>query len=250
MPERFRGSVPIVGRYRGSVPILNRYRGNTLIWSSSGGKRDDFTRVDADGYPIDTLNTLGPDWTDHGPATDYKIGVEDGRARVSVPDGQLGGFWSLRTSCYRYNKAKNSTDDGFVECRFATQGDSASLTSLGGYHTQVMGRGRDDNANNGCGIQAAGGHLWISTVVNGSPGNQRRDCGTFQAGDVARLVFTGNVHTMYVNGEQRGTPWVRSGDGDYLMGNGFRSLWIAENGAKDLLGPRRFSPALDYVAMG
>lgn len=246
---RYRGSQPIVARYKGSVPILNRYRGSTLIWSANQGIRDDFLRLDGDGNEIDTLNTLGPDWTNYSSSSDWKIGVEDGAARVTVPDGQLGGFWSLRSSSYRCNKGVSLSDDGFVECRLATRGASASLTSTGGYVTQVMARGKLDDAANGCGILASAGHLWIVSDTGGAfPSAKRRDCGTFQAGDVARLVFTGNTHTMYVNGTPRATPWVRTSE--YLVGANYRSLWIAGQGAKDLAGPRRFSPALDYVLMG
>ncbi|MBV9921909.1 MAG: hypothetical protein JOY78_13795 [Pseudonocardia sp.] len=235
----YRGSTPITAIYRGSTPIKNIYRGSTLVWSADtiNLKRDDF---DCPNSP-----ELGSSWVDQGPSTDYKLGYVDGRARVVIPDGQVAV--SLRTSYARYAAAINSADDGFVECRPATFGDSASLTSLLGYNTGVYGRVSNSGFASGVGINMNAGHLWIVYRALGLD-LLVSDCGTFQPGDILRLVMTGRLYTLLRNGLQVGS-W-----NDTLslsaVGSANRSLGIRGDGAKDLFGPRRFSPALDYVWMG
>lgn len=240
MPARYRGATPIVARYRGATPILNRYRGTTLVWSSSGGRGDDFNRPDA--------ITLGSNWTDLGPSADRKLGVEGGRARLITPDGGLGGIWDYRTSSARYNVATNTIDNGFVECRPATLGDPAGILTPQ-YFSEVYGRGNNTGSTHthGVGISMAGGHCWLVSQIAGANA-LRADGGTFQPGSILRHIFVGNLHNLYVDGQLRGT-WNDSG-GLAASGSSWRSLIIRGDASKDFLGPRRFSPALDYVLMG
>lgn len=233
----FRGTVPIVGVFRGTTAYTAAYKGTTLVWSI-GGAKDDFERDDGG---------LGSDWTDLGPSGDWKLGIEDGRCRVAIPESIIGFFWDFRTSMARYNVSVAGGDDGFVECRVATKGDSASITQLAGYNTQVWGKGNNtgSSATNGAGIHMIAGHVWIAKRVSGTV-TRLADCGTFQAGDILRLTYTGTTGVMYRNGEQVGTSALTS----VLSNSSNRSLIIRGDGAKDLLGPRRFSTALDYVLMG
>ena len=236
MSPLYRGNTPIVAVYRGNTPISTIYRGSTLVGVLVGVK-EDFTRADG---------TLGSNWTDHGPSTDWKLGIQDGRARVLIPEGLIGGFWDYRASFARYNASTAVLDDGFVEIRPATIGDAASLTSINGYVTEVFGRGSNSAATHGMGLRLAGGHFWIVRMVSGNA-TVVADCGTFQAGNLLRLTYTGNDYSATRNGTVVGT-WTDSSN-TASKGSGYRSLLIRGDGAKDLLGPRRFSPAIDYVQM-
>lgn len=232
----YRGAVPITGIFRGAVPITAVFRGTTLLYSPGGG--DNFERDDG---------PLGSNWTDLGTAPDWKLGIEDGVARVLIPDAILGFPWDSRTSFMRYNVTVASQDDGFVECRPATRGDSASFTKTDGFHSQVWGKGNNTggSATNGAGIHMQAGHLWIAKRVSGT-GTKLTDCGTFQPGDVIRLRYSGATATMAKNGQDVGTAPLTG----VLSNSSNRSLIIRGDGGKDTLGPRRFSPALDYVLMG
>lgn len=238
MPVAYLGSTGITAIKHGALNITNAYRGSVPVWSASS-IRDDFDRADA--------STLGDNWTDEGSSTDYKIGITDERSRVQIPDGIIGGFWDYRISRMRWNAETLSGDDGFVEARVATSGDNASATSLVGYRTDVMGRVSNDDFSDGVGFRLNAGQCWIVSRIDDSD-DERADGGPYQPGDVIQMTFTSNTHRLFINGEQVAV-WE---DEDPLAasGSGYRSLGIRQEGAKDLLGPRRFSPALDYVMMG
>ena len=245
MPAR-RGSTPVTDVRRGAAVVNEVRRGSTLVWSRSLLLlRDDFNRVNAD--------TLGTAWTSHGPSVDRFIGVENNYARVIIPDGLIGGFWALRTSRMRYNAAKLGVDNGYVECRMSTIGSSQTALSplvngaYAGFISQIFGRLSDSAFTHGVGLQMVAGHVWIVRRVSNVE-VLMADGGTFQAGDVLRLSFSGNVHTLTRNGAQV-TQWNDSA-GSALSGAAYRSMGIRGDGGKDLLGPRRFSPAFDYVEMG
>lgn len=239
MPEIRHGTTAIIDIRHGDTPINEIRLGTDLKWSRGGYLRDDFARPNA--------ATPGSDWTDHGPSTDHKIGILDGRARLLLPDGLLGGFWDYRISQYRYNVATLADDDGFVETRPASRGDSASLTAPFGYFTNVFGRLSDAAFTNGVGIAMSAGHLWIvhRTI---SLDFLVADCGTYQPGDTLRLLYAAYLFTMLKNGTDVG-QWNDSGHTS-SKASGFRSMGMRCDGAKDLLGPRRFSPSLEYVQMG
>lgn len=201
---------------------------------------DDFNRVDA--------ATLGSSWTDLGPSTDYKLGIENGLARVKIPEGLIGGFFDLRTSNARYNVGTLSSGNGYIECRPGSRGDGYSATSLSGFSTTVYARVNNTGTtlSNGIGIGMQAGTCYIATLL-GTTYTRRVEGGTFQAGERLRLSFAGNVFTLFVNGVQR-CVWT---DSSNVMSNtaSFRSLGVGSLGGKDVLGPRRFGPSLDYVSL-
>lgn len=254
MPAR-RGGTPLVDIRRGSSLINQVRRGSTIVWSRStvvgglipvgGLVRDDFNRDNAD--------TLGTAWTSHGPSGDKLIGIENSFARLKLDDVVIGGFWSFRTSRVRYNAATLSSDDGYVECRMSTRGNGVtvdgitSIVGLVGYRSQLFGRLSNAAFTHGVGIHMSAGHVWIVRRVNNVEALMA-DGGTFQAGDVLRLTFVGNLHTLSRNGTQV-AQWNDTGS-SASRGATFRSMGIVGEGAKELLGPRRFSPAFDYVEVG
>lgn len=238
MPDIKLGTTTITDVRVGSTLIKEVRRGGTLVWVRSS-IADFFDRDDAD--------TMGSAWTAVG-SPEYSLGVENGYARVRIPEGQLGGVFSLSISRAFFNTSALSGDNGYVECRPMSLGSSASIASpIDGYRTQVFGRVSTSGFTNGVGIEMTAGHMWICRRVSGTDARMS-DGGTFQAGDQLRLTFTGNVHTLTRNGRVA-TTWTDSSN-TVGTGSGNRRLGIRGDGAKDLLGPRRFSPALDYVVMG
>ena len=237
----YRGSTLITDIYRGNTPIASVYRGSTLVWSrASSTLLDDFNRADA--------ATLGSAWTDLGSSGDFKLGVENNVCRIKIPEGLIGGFFDLRTSNARYNVGTLSSGNGYIETRPSTRGDGYSATSLSGFSTTVYARVNNTGAtlSTGIGIGMQAGSCFIATII-GTTWTRRVEGGTFQAGDRLRMSFTGNVFTLSVNGVPR-CVWT---DSSNVMANtsAQRSLGIGSMGGKDLLGPRRFGPALDYVSM-
>ena len=235
----YRGTAPIIAVYRGATPITAIYRGTVPLWSPDTAG-DDFNGA---AGPLAL-----PTWADIN-ASVYKLGIEDGRARVLIPDGLLGGFWDFNTSTFRYALSVNPGNNGYVEARLATQGDSSSITSLSGYVTDVWNRGNNlgSTHTHGVGFRAIGGQVQLCSVI-GSVVAARDDPVPFQSGAICRVSSVGNIHTQLLNGKAVG-EWNDSG-GLAQQGTNYRSLIITGQGAKDFLGPRRFSPALDYVKMG
>lgn len=231
------GSTSIIDIRRGTTLINEVRRGSTLVWARTT-IFDDFERDDAD--------TLGSDWTYSG-STTHKLGINSGTARVKIPDGLIGGFFSLETSRAWFNVDTASDDDGFVECQPGSLGSSASGGSPSGYVTDVFGRVSNGALTEGVGIRLIAGLLYIVRRVASSD-TVMASGGSFVSGDVLRLTYVGNLYTLTRNGSQV-AEWDDSG-ATASVGAGYRTLGIRGDGAKDLLGPRRFSPALNYVTMG
>lgn len=224
----------------GNKPIREVRVGTDQIWSYNL-MGDDFDRDDED-------NSLGSNWTNIGPSTDRKLSIENNSVRVYMPDGLIGGFWDARLSMSRWNASTATDDDGYVEVRPVTKGDNASFWAGGGFNSAVLGRcNASGSLTHGVGINLFAGQCWIMYVVGGT-GTFAVSGGTFQAGNLIRLTYTGRTMVLTVNGHQRAT-WT---DTNMVTGLGpsYRSMVIAASAGKDLLGPRRFSPGLDNVVMG
>lgn len=233
MPQRYIGSNAVVARYYGTRPIVARYLGSTLIWSANQ-TRDDFIRPDGD---------LGVNWAISPSINGYKPSVVGNVCRLGVPDGlvslQLNG-------AHARHKAPLTRDDGYVQFRIGSQGSGPSLTG-DLCRTTVLGRGSNTDITGGVGVQMDSSTLRIVRRVAGVD-LVVKAIGTFGAGDVIRHNFVGNVHTIRRNGSLL-EEW-NDESGTAPKGTGNRSLILSVQGSKDLLGPRRFGPAIDYVEMG
>ena len=235
------GSTVITAIRQGSTVINEVRRGSTIVWQRVF-IGDDFNRSDAE--------TLGSSWTEYANHTQnpYSLGITNNLARVQIPDDIIGGAFSLSTSLMRYNQTVGSTGEGWVECVPASLGSSKSLASPTGYHTEVYRRLSDSGFSDGVGIRLTEGICYIVSRVSGTV-TVRATCGSFQPGDLLRLEeLTAYAHKLYRNGEQVGY-WTDSGH-VVPQRSGYGSLGVRADGAKDALGPRRFSPMLDRVAMG
>jgi hypothetical protein len=237
-----RGSTPITDIRRGGTPINEVRRGGVLLWTrggTSGLIRDDFNRENSDN--------IGADWLDEGTALRERlIGIDNHAARMTIPDGLIGGAFDNSISRMRYLPRTLGKDNGFVECRPATKGDGYELGLLTEFKTWVCGR-VNVGFTNAIGMELVAGHLFIVRRVSGTD-DRMADCGTFQPGDRLRLTFTENVHTLFRNGSPAG-QWDDN-TGTVSKGTDYQSLGIRADGGKKAFGPRRFSPALDYVMMG
>jgi hypothetical protein len=238
MPIR-RGATLITDIRRGSTAINEVRRGSVLVWARASN-RDNFDRDDAD--------TLGANWDDMGPDHDWVLGVSSGKARVQIPDhGLIGGSVDFRTSQMQWNDGVNSGDDGFVEVVFATRGSDFSITQTSDFKSQVFGRMSNEAWTHGVGIQARAGVAALVKRVS-SVDSLVTDEFLWQPGQPLRHTFIGNLHSLFIAGV-RVAQWNDSG-ATAAKGSGYRSLGIRGDGGKDFLGPRRFSPAFDYVLMG
>lgn len=224
----------------GSKEITRVMLGRTTIWNAVD-LYDDFNRSDRE------LDSDGV-WVDCGPSIDRGAAIVDGRCRIGIPDGTWDPF--ERISYMRYGKSTSPLEDGYVEALVATMGDSTK-TLIGDYNyqTHVYGRVQNTGFTNGVGIWLAASQIGL--VVKRNLGESVvRKFGPYAQGDVIRLQWKGTVYTMLRNGVSLGT-WTDS-KGQVATGTGHRSLGIRVHGAKELFGfgPRRFSPALDYVEYG
>lgn len=229
MPLRL-GGPPISQLRIGNTPVQRLYFGSTLVWSA-GGIRADFNVPDQIG--------LGTEWTSHGGIAPYLASVSSGYARINIPDAllQLG----LQEDRVRYNATQVAADDGYIEVKIATMGDGTWYFAA---KSQAMRRLSNAAFSDGVGIDTSGSQLGICRRLAGVD-TIMKACGTYQPGDVVRLVQAGNVHTMLKNGTDVGA-WNDAGATAH-SGLGYRSIGLMFSGGKDILGPRRFSPAFDYV---
>lgn len=247
MPGRRIGSTTVTARYLGSQPVKSRYLGSTLIWTSTR-VRDSFDDKDLDGEPINIdLDDTGR-YVDLGSSTDYKIAVHDGVCRLDLPDGLI--VQAMRSSKARH-VTQHPSDDGYIECRPATKGNGTPPIFSGAtYVTELFRRCNNTGSTHttGVGMRLRESQLFIVGRNNTGFTLEKQACGSFAANDIIRLKSVGNIHTMYRNGTIVGV-WDDS-TVTAPGGASNRSVMVRCDASKDLLGPRRFSPALDYIEFG
>lgn len=221
------GGHQITGVYLGATPITAIYRGSTLVWSP-GGIHADFST-----YPDGSLDLSGV-WTNDG-GSGYDIGVENGLARVLMPDNiPLISSFTRRA---RYTAAQHAAD-GYVEIVIGNPGS-------GNLSTDIFRRATNTSTSSaGVGIRLRASGLYIVRRVS-STDTEVVPCGSFQGGGRARLTQNGNLHTMHYNGQFVG-EWNDTA-GTALNTASERTLTVVERGYKDVFGPRRFSPSLASI---
>ncbi len=180
-------------------------------------------------------------WVSYGPATDYRAVVENTVVRAGIPDNL-----TTETEAISYMRCAMGfafSDDGYVQCRVFSVGDTVGLTR---YATAVFGR-VNEGFTDGVGIHLAGNQLGLVVRRDGDD-TVLATFGQFSTNDVIRLAFSGDDYTMFCNSQRRGTWSDRVGL--VASGEGHRSLGIRVHGASDDKGTRSFSPALDAVEYG
>lgn len=166
----------------------------------------------------------------------YAIRVFELGARINIPDGLVA--LPPQFSQYRFGDAVAAADDGPLETMVSAIGDI-------GYATQLFRRySNDGTGNNGVGIQLLNSGLSIVRRVGGTATTVAQG-GAFAVGDLLRLEQVGDTHTLLRNGTQV-AQWIDSG-ATAAVGAANRSMGMIMEGAKDLTGPRRFSPALAFA---
>lgn len=231
------GSTTITALRLGSTEITQVRLGSTLIWAKTN-VRDDFNRDDQVG--------LGPNWADHGTATnEFRAGISQNTARAQVPDALFDIVQPVRFSRWRYSAATVPSDNGYVEFRI---GNAGAITA--DHITQVYGRLSNGGWTHGVGVQLDSGLLRIVRMVGGTEtimASSAAGAGNYASGDIIRLTFNGQVFSLYRNGTLV-AGWTDTGSS--AVGAGYRSLGIRVTGSKDFFGPRRYSASIDYVEAG
>lgn len=243
MPDLYHGETQITAVYHGADEINQIWHGSNLVYARFV-IRDDFDRDDMEDLSADGT------WTDLGPSTDRLLGITDGAARLQTPDGLIGSLFAMRTSRMRYGLDSAPGDDGYIEARMSTRGDPfTALSGSTGYRSDLFGR-CNDSFTHGVGMRFVAGVVRLVRRVSGTEAFVGDHDGevVFQPGDTMRKTHVGNMHRLFLNGVQR-AEWNDSG-ATAQKGASYRHMVIRADGGKDFLGPRRFSPAFDYVEMG
>lgn len=214
--------------------IVQIWRNGELYWSSSI-LRDDYTRDD-----------LGGQWTHYPvPNATYRADIVNGALRMDIPDGLIG--LDLQTDRVRFNAAQVPQDDYYAEFRIGSQGSGNSITGTA-HRTDVFARVSNAAFSHGVGVRLLNSQLSIVRRVLGIDTVMEPDCGAFTVGDTVRLAGVGDVHTLRRNGTVVGV-WNDIGH-TAARGSDNRSIGVRVDGSKDALGPRRFSPAIDWIEAG
>lgn len=224
----------IIAARIGVYPVTQAILGLTTVMRTAA-LYDNFSRSNR------FLNDDGR-WVSYGPATDYRAVVENTVVRIGIPDGLTAEAEAV--SYMRCAMGRAFSDDGYVQCRVFSTGDTSGLTR---YATAVFGR-VNENFTEGVGIHLAGNQLGLVVRSDGND-TVMATFGEFSSNDVVRLAFTGRDYTMFCNSQRRGSWSDRLGlvESD----EAHRSLGIRVQGARAADdGPRRFSPALDAVEYG
>ncbi|ORA38129.1 DUF7257 domain-containing protein [Mycobacterium aquaticum] len=223
----------IVTIKRDGQDIVEIRRDGQLLWSTSS-LGDYFDRDD-----------LGANWVHYGPASDYVAGIVDGSLRLDIPDGLLAA--ALKTDRVRLNTGTTGADDYYLEFRIGSQGSGNSITNTQ-HRTQVFARVSNGAFTHGVGVELLNSKLAIVRRVAGTDTIMVPDCGAYAAGDICRLSGVGNLHTLRRNGKFAG-EWPDNA-GTAAKGAGYRSIGARVDASKDALGPRRFSPTIDWIVAG
>lgn len=231
--ESIIGNLPVIGAIAKQIGLLPDSAGHLL---------------DPLNYVIDELgNVVGTltcgKYTNIGGGIGedicYVIGIVEQAARLLVPDGLMS--LDQRASRVRHPTVL-TTDDGWVEVQVANSGSP-------GFSTQVFRRYANDGSGaRGVGIDMTDNAASIVRRVAGAEVMVAPNLARFTEGDTLNLTQAGNLHTLLLNGTDVGA-WNDSG-ATAASGPSNRSVGMVMEGAKEFLGSRRFSPALNYLDAG
>lgn len=212
----------------GSTALVAARLGSVLVYASSP-LRDDFNR---DDQPV----LLSP-WINETPAALYHAGVEGNACRLVLPDGLSS---QARVDSRFRHVVQVTADDGDLEIRVAHNGTLD-------YTTQVFRRySTDGTGAAGVGINLSQSRAGIVRRAAGVD-TIMANGGLFGGGSVLRLNQTGNTHTLYRGGSNNPIATWNDTAATASRGSTFRSIALHVQAAKEALGPRRFSPSLDYI---
>lgn len=234
MPLRF-GAQVITGVRLGATPITAINIGSTQVWggSTGGGAEfgDEFAYADG---PLDPTK-----WTHlTSTTTTYRLGVDGGALRLRIPD-QDGSWWvDPQNSDYKLTQV-SAGDDGYVEVRIASPGDTDRAT-------QVLRRCLADGSK-GVGMHFAAGAVSLIRRNSWAAADYSvmANCGSMVGADTFRLNQTGNLHVVTRNGAPAGS-WNDT-TATAAKGAANRTVVVHGESLKELFWGRRFSPSLDYV---
>lgn len=227
------GRIPVVGDIARQIGLIPDDLGNLL---------DPINYVvDVAGNVVGTI-TCGKYKNIGGSALEgicYVIGVVNQSARMLVPDGLLN--LDRQVSQVRHPSLL-PTDDGWLDIQVAEAGSP-------GFVTQVYRRYANDGSGaRGVGIDLRDNMASIVRRVGGVESIVAPNLTGFGPATRLRLEQLGNVHTLMRDGVAVG-EWP---DDTITAASGAdnRSVAMVMQGAKELWGPRRFSPSLNYLEAG
>lgn len=222
------GNNALRGVRYGSRPVTQIRLGDRVVWSPSA-MRDSFDRGDGDMTPWQPIA---------GTAFPYVATVVNGSCRMNIPEGLI--FDTLRTATHRFIGATAQSDNGILKIRVGSRGDDN-----GAIYTQVFSwMPNDASASHGVGIELRASNLYIVRRVAGVD-TLMVHCGSYLAGEEIWLATNDRTYSMYRNGKFVGA-WPDDA-ASAARGPFYRSMGLVVRGWKDLLGPRRFSAAIDNI---
>ncbi|AXN53313.1 hypothetical protein PBI_THONKO_41 [Mycobacterium phage Thonko] len=222
----------------GQVPIVGELGVMLGLLPKADGTFNDPVNfiVDAAGEVIGKI-TCG-EWQPNegtGGEMNFVIGVQDAAARMFIPDGLVG--IGKQTSRFRH-PAQTVGDDGWLEVQIDQIGSP-------GYATQVFRRWANAGGASGVGMDFRDGVASIVRRVGGTDTIIRPGLAAIASGDVFRLHQEGNLHTLIRNGKPVG-EWPDDA-ATAAKGAANRSVAMVMQGARELMGVRRYSPSLNYL---
>lgn len=232
-PKQASSRQTIIAVRWGEIPVVRAILGLTTVMRVAH-VWDTFNRPNA---PLDADGR----WVDYGSATTYRACIENTVARIGIPDGLTTTTQAV--SYMRCATRKSTTDDGYIQCRVFSVGDTTGLKT---YDTAVFAKVNDDFTD-GVGIHLSGNTLGL-VVRRNSIDTVVDTFGQFSTNDIIRVTFNGDDFTVNCNAQTRGTWTDRLGQ--IVSDAAHRSLGIRVEGAASSDGARAFSPALDHVELG
>ncbi len=223
MTVRSQGHTITAIRSQGHSISRVRYQGRD-VWTASQ-LVDLFDRPDG---------PLGPDWVLENKTVSFiELGISSGAVRFNMPDGMIA--LTTHEATHRFIGGLSASADGILETQIAHKGSYD-------HSTRVWRRYANSGGGSGVGFDFRDSTAYITKRVGGQ-NSLVLNLGAFAVGDVFLQRQVGSLISAWRNGEFVGEAPVP----DVPTGSSNRSIGLRQEGSKDILGPRRFSPALNYI---